>query len=636
MDDYQSFIHKSRYARWLPEQQRREDWDETVWRYTNYIVNHAKVNNDYTVPNSVVSKISDYIYIMKAMPSMRAMMTAGLALDRCNVAAYNCAYLPIDNPRAFDEMLYILMCGTGVGFSVERENVDQLPIIPATHHDVSAAVVVQDSKEGWAGGLREIIASLYRGEVPTWDLSLLRPAGARLKTFGGRSSGPAPLDALFTFVCNMFLRNVGVRLSTLDVHDLACKIGDCVVVGGVRRSALISLSNLQDDRMRHAKDGQWYLQDPHRALANNSTVYKEKPDVGSFMREWTSLYESKSGERGFFNRQAASNQAARSGRRTVDFIPFGTNPCSEIILRPYQFCNLTEIVVREDDTLESLKAKAEVATILGTLQATLVDFKYLRPIWKQNTEEEALLGVSLTGIFDCKWMTIQGLTLNHSLEELRNHVIDTNKDWAERLGINQATATTCVKPSGTVSQLVDSASGIHPRYSKYYIRRVRADAKDPLAKFMQDQGVPWEFDTMRQDGGVLVFAFPIQAPDNAVLRSDMSAIEHLELWKTCQEYWCEHKPSITVLVREEEWIPVGSWLYSNFDICSGVSFLPYDDHTYTQAPYEEVEELEYQNLVDQHTGINWYGFVGYEVEDNTAGVQTLACSADSCEVVDLT
>ena len=626
MDSYQSFIHTSRYARWLEEPQRRERWAETVNRLVSYLA--LNPSEEWYLRDSILHH--------QNMPSMRAVMTAGPALDRCHVAAYNCAYLPIDDVRSFDEMLYILMCGTGVGFSVERDYVSKLPEVPTLKDDLVGHVVVQDSKEGWAAALRSVLAMLYDGYHPTWDTSLLRPAGAILKTFGGRSSGPAPLEDLFNFIVEIFRGNQGRKLSSLNCHDIACKIGDCVVVGGVRRSALISLSNLQDQRIRDCKSGDWHRDYPYRALANNSVCYSEKPDIGTFMREWQALYASKSGERGVFNRAASTAKAAQNGRRRTEGVLFGTNPCSEIILRPYQFCNLTEVVARKEDTLDSLVKKVTRAAILGTLQSTMTDFKYLRSIWQENTEEERLLGVSITGIYDCPLLTLENKGLDKTLEHLRDVVIKTNKDWSERLGIPQSTATTCVKPSGTVSQLVDAASGIHPRHSAYYIRRVRADSKDPLAAFMVEQGLEAEDDVYRADGSVKVFSFPVKAPEGSITRDTLTALDHLELWKAYADHWCEHKPSITVSVREDEWLDVGAWVYRNFDQVSGISFLPYSEHTYAQAPYEECTAEEYIQLLKDTPTINWEDFDGYEAKDNTAGSQTMACSADSCEIVDLT
>lgn len=557
-------------------------------------------------------------------------MTAGPALERDNTAGYNCSYLPIDDIKSFDEAMFILLCGTGVGFSIERQYINKLPEVPDILFESETTIVVKDSKEGWAKSLRQLISLLYSGEIPKWDISKVRPAGERLKTFGGRASGPGPLEDLFKFVISKFKGAIGRKLNSLECHDILCKIGEIVVVGGVRRSAMISLSNLSDDRMRHAKSGQWWDNEPQRALSNNSICYTEKPDVGLFLREWSALYESKSGERGIFNRVAAQKQASKNGRRDINW-DFGTNPCSEIILRPYQFCNLTEVVVKEEDTFEDLREKVVIATILGTLQSTLTNFPYLRKIWKQNTEEERLLGVSLTGQMD----NIAFVEGKIPLTKLKEICIKTNKDWANRLGIPCSTAITCVKPSGTVSQLVNSASGLHTRFSDYYIRSVRADIKDPLTQFLKDSGIPNEPDVIKPDQ-TLVFYFPIKAPKNSLKRNDLSAIQQLEYWKRIQEEWCEHKPSITVSVREEEWPEVGGWVYKNFDIISGVSFLPHSDHTYRQAPYQECSEEEFLKMAkEMPKELRWEDLSYYEQEDNTSGIQTLACSADGCEVVDI-
>ena len=626
--DYQNFIALSRYARWKDDEQRRENWGETVDRYFDYMTNHLSKNHSYTITKALKEKLTEQIMNLGVMPSMRALMTSGPALDRCHVGGYNCSYIPVDSPRSFDECMYILMCGTGVGFSVERENVDKLPIVNEHFEDSTTVITVGDSRPGWAKSLRELIAMLYVGQVPTWDVSQVRPAGARLKTFGGRASGPAPLEELFRFCIEKFKGAKGRRLFPIECHDLMCKIGEVVVVGGVRRSALISLSNLGDDQMRHAKSGQWWENEGQRALANNSVAFKGKPEMGTFMREWTSLYESKSGERGIFNRQAAQVKASENGRRETDHY-FGCNPCSEIILRPYQFCNLTEVVCRATDDLVSLKEKVRMATILGTFQSTLTNFKYLRKIWKDNTEEERLLGVSLTGILDCPIWTPE------ILEILRDVAVETNKKMAKDLGIPQSTAITCVKPSGTVSQLVDSASGIHARHNDYYIRTVRGDNKDPLTQFMKEEGIPFEADITKPDS-VTVFSFPMKSPSGAITRTEMSAIEQLELWKLYALNWCEHKPSVTISVKEEEWMEVGSWLYDNFDIASGVSFLPFSDHTYQQAPYQDIEAddyLEWNGRVP--SALDWTKFSNYEKEDNTSGSRELACTADACEVVDL-
>ena len=631
---YQEFIHKSRYARWIEEEGRRENFDETVFRYTNFMTNHVKDNHDFDIPERDLLDIHDAILNLEIMPSMRAMMTAGPALTRDNICGYNCSYIPVDHPRAFDECMYILMCGTGVGFSVERENVDKLPIISDNFSKSDTEINVADSKPGWARAYRELIALLYAGQVPRYNVDGVRPAGARLKTMGGRASGPQPLVDLFNFTIDTFTKAKGRRLYPIECHDIMCKVGEVVVVGGVRRSALISLSNLNDDQMAHAKSGQWWEHEGQRALANNSVAYKNKPEMGTFMREWLALYDSKSGERGIFNREAADKQVARNGRRETGYM-WGTNPCSEIILRPYQFCNLSEVVVRESDTLESLKKKVRLATILGTLQSTLTDFKYLRKIWRDNTEDERLLGVSLTGIMDHGVLS-KTTDSKRWLEEMRQVAIDTNLKYANMLGIPQSSAITCVKPSGTVSQLVDAASGIHARHSKHYVRTVRGDSKDPLTQFLMDSGVPAEPDITKPDS-VVVFSFPMQSPSNAITRTDMSAVEQLELWKLYALHWCEHKPSITVTVKEEEWMDVGAWVYENFDVASGVSFLPFSDHTYQQAPYQDIEPDEYLEWKDRMTYVNldWSRLTDFEREDNTTGSRELACTAGACEVVDL-
>ena len=624
--DYQGFIHKSRYARWLEDVGRRESWSETVSRYISNVVSHH-------VDPATKSEVEEAILNLEVMPSMRAMMTAGPALERDNTAGYNCSYLAVDDPKSFDEAMFILLCGTGVGFSVERQFISKLPEVPELFYS-DTTVVVKDSKEGWAKGFRQVLALLWAGEIPQWDVSRIRPAGARLKTFGGRASGPAPLVDLFNFAITTFKNAQGRRLSSIECHDLMCKIGEVVVVGGVRRSAMISLSNLSDDRMRHAKSGQWWDTASHRALANNSVCYTEKPDSETFMREWLALVESKSGERGVFNRKASQNQAAKYGRRDPNH-EFGTNPCSEIILRPYQFCNLTEVVVRATDTLEDLERKVRCATILGTIQSAYTKFPYLRKVWQRNTEEERLLGVSLTGIMDNPLMTTANKGLEKTLEKLRELSVSTNHLWAGRLGIPASTAITCVKPSGTVSQLVDSSSGIHARHSKYYIRTVRGDNKDPLTKFMADQGVPNEPDVMKPDA-TTVFSFPVKAPHKSVTRNDLSAIEQLETWLVYQRSWCEHKPSITCTVRDDEWMSVGAFVYEHFDEMSGVSFLPHSDHTYQQAPYQEVGKHDYDMLLSvMPDRIDWAGLSEYEKDDNTVAMQTMACSGDVCEIVDL-
>jgi ribonucleoside-diphosphate reductase alpha chain len=631
---YQQFIHKSRYARWIEDEQRRENWDETVSRYVSFMDSYVRDKHGYKLDSSLKNELEEAILNLRVMPSMRAMMTAGDALDRDAVCGYNCSYIPVDSPRAFDECMYILMCGTGVGFSVERENVDRLPVVSDNMGDSSTVIKVGDSKPGWAKALRELIALLYAGQIPQWDVSGVRAAGERLKVMGGRASGPQPLVDLFNFTVEIFKKARGRRLFPIECHDLMCKIGEIVVVGGVRRSALISLSNLNDDQMAHAKSGMWWESEPQRALANNSVSYKTKPEMGTFMREWLALYDSKSGERGMFNREAADKQVARNGRRETGHM-WGTNPCSEIILRGYQFCNLSEVVVRETDSLESLKDKVRLATVLGTLQSTLTDFKYLRNIWKKNTEEERLLGVSLTGIMDHPVLS-KNVDSKRWLEEMRETAVETNRRIAEEIGIPVSAAITCVKPSGTVSQLTDSASGIHARHNDYFIRTVRGDNKDPLTQFLIESGVHNERDMMKPDS-TTVFSFPMKSPDGAVTRTQMTAIEQLELWKTYALHWCEHKPSVTITVKESEWMEVGAWVYENFDVASGVSFLPHSDHTYQQAPYQDIDKDEYLEwkATYDHVVIDWEKLTDFEKEDNTSGSRELACTAGVCEVVDL-
>ena len=631
---YQQFIHKSRYARWLDSEQRREDWDETVDRYVDFMVNQVRGKHNYELPKKDVEEIREAILNLEVMPSMRAMMTSGPALARDNISGYNCSYIPVDSPRSFDECMYILMCGTGVGFSVERENVDKLPVVSDAMHDTDTVIKVGDSKPGWAKSLRELIALLYAGQIPTWDMSQVRAAGERLKTMGGRASGPQPLDDLFRFTVETFKKAQGRRLFPIECHDLMCKIGEIVVVGGVRRSALISLSNLNDDQMAHAKSGQWWENEGQRALANNSVAYKGKPEMGTFMREWLALYDSKSGERGMFNREAADKQVAQNGRRETGHM-WGTNPCSEIILRPYQFCNLSEVMVRETDDLASLKRKVRIATILGTLQSTLTDFKYLRSVWKKNTEEERLLGVSLTGIMDHAVLS-KNVDSKRWLQEMREESVKTNDKYANMLGIPVSAAITCVKPSGTVSQLTDTASGIHARHNDYYIRTVRGDNKDPLTQFMIEAGVPHERCVMKPDS-TTVFSFAMRSPSNAVTRTQMTAVEQLELWKTYAIHWCEHKPSVTISVKENEWMDVGAWVYENFDVASGVSFLPHSDHSYQQAPYQDIEKEDYLEWQQTYKDVklDWNQLSLFEKEDNTSGSRELACTAGVCEVVDL-
>ena len=633
--EYQSFIHMSRYSRWKPEEGRRETWSETVQRLINFFADHVDRNIGVKFENSTWDRLEDAILNTSVMPSMRALMTAGEALRRENIAGYNCSYIPIDSPRSFDEVLYILMNGTGVGFSVERQYVDKLPTIPDREFEHTDDVIsVADSKEGWARGFRDLISYLYTNRIPKINVNRIRPAGQRLKTFGGRASGPQPLVNLFDFTIEKFRGAKGRKLNAMECHDIVCKTGEVVVVGGVRRSALISLSNLSDQRLRMAKSGAWWDTNPERALANNSVAYTEKPDAGIFMKEWLSLYESKSGERGIFNRVSAQEKARQNGRRNADW-DFGTNPCSEIILRPNQFCNLTEVVVRPTDSMNTLLDKVEIATILGTMQATLTNFGYLRKRWQDNTEEERLLGVSLTGIMDSTLLNKNDSKLADRLNKLREKAVVVNKEWSSTLGIPQSTAITCVKPSGTVSQLVDSASGIHARHNPYYIRTVRGDNKDPLTEFMKSQGIPNEPDVMKPDH-TTVFSFPMKTAKDAVFRTSMSAIEQLEMWKTYAVHWCEHKPSVTISVKEQEWVNVGNWCWDNFDYLSGVSFLPFSDHTYKQAPYQDIDEEQYKKLhSEMPKNIDWGKLQDFEKEDNTKGSQELACTAGVCELVDI-
>ena len=629
---YQEFIHLSRYSRWLPEEGRRETWDETVARYFDFFTDHVKEMTGYDMDFKTRNELEVAVLSQRVMPSMRCLMTAGDALKRENIAGYNCSYVAVDRIQAFDEILYILMNGTGVGFSVERQFVSELPRVAEEFHASDTVITVADSKMGWAKAFKELMGMLYIGQIPRWDLSKVRPAGAPLKTFGGRASGPAPLEALFNFTVTTIKGSAGRKLSSLECHDIVCKIAEVVVVGGVRRSALISLSNLSDDRMRHAKSGQWWNDNPQRALANNSACYTEKPDMGIFMSEWNALYESKSGERGIFNRESANRMAEMSGRREIEGHEFGTNPCSEIILRNREFCNLSECVVRAGDTKETLLEKVRIASILGTLQSTLTNFKYVSSAWKKNCSEERLLGVSLTGIMDCRLTNGKDKNISALLEELKAEAVKTNKEWAEKLGIPQSAAITCVKPSGTVSQLVDAASGIHARHNPYYIRTVRGDKKDPLTQMMTDEGFPVEDDVMNP-ANTAVFSFPMKVDKGAVFRTDMTAIEQLELWLTYQKHWCEHKPSVTISVKEDEWMEVGAWVYKHFDWMSGVSFLPFSEHTYQQAPYQDTDKEGYEFLLEKMPKeVDWSKLSEYEMSDMTIGSQELACAAGFCEI----
>jgi ribonucleoside-triphosphate reductase len=625
---YSQYIQLSRYSRWLPGEGRRESWGEVVDRLVGFW------RERFPQLNGELDVVRQSIYNLEVMPSMRTLMTAGKALERDEMAGFNCSYLAINRQRAFDELMYILLCGTGVGFSCERQYVQQLPEVAEEMYPSDTVIKVADSKIGWASSFRELISLLYSGKIPKWDMSKIRPAGAPLNTFGGRASGPEPLNDLFNYSVNLFRNAVGRRLTSIEVHGLVCKIAEIVVVGGVRRSALISLSNLSDDRMRHAKSGQWWVEHPEYALSNNSVAYTERPDMEVFMREWLSLVESKSGERGIFNREAASKTIPER-RKEAGYTEWGCNPCSEIILRDRQVCNLSEVVVRREDTVETLKEKIRVATILGTLQSSLTNFRYLSKKWEENTKEEALLGVSLTGIMDNEIMSgaWNMEELGWILEELRGHAIAVNREWAEKIGVNPSAAITCVKPSGTVSQLVDSASGIHTRHSPYYLRTVRADKKDPLAKYMVDAGFPVEDDVMKPDS-TYVFTFPVQSPKGSINREDRTALQQLDLWLLYQRHWCEHKPSVTINVKQDEWMAVGAWVWEHFDEVSGVSFLPYSEHTYQQAPYQEIEEDAYLEWVNRMpTKVDWSLLGMFENTDNTVGVQELSCTGGACEIL---
>ena len=634
---YENFIALSRYAKWVEAEGRRETWGETVDRYFSFMTNHLKVNHNYIPNEKLVAELKEFVFERNVMPSMRSVMTSGAALERDNVAGYNCAFLPVDSPRSFDETMYVLMCGTGVGFSVEYKYINKLPTVPEKLEKSDTVIVVEDSKQGWAKAYRELLALLWTGHIPAIDVSKVRPAGARLKTMGGRSSGPQPLVNLFDFTIAKFKNATGRNLKPIECHDIMCKIGEVVVVGGVRRSAMISLSNINDIEMAQAKSGNWWENNSQRALSNNSVAYSRKPEMEQFIAEWKSLYDSKSGERGIYNVAAAQAQAAKFGRRDPE-IHYGTNPCSEIILRPYQFCNLSEVVLRENDTKKDIQRKVELATILGTWQSTLTDFRYLRKVWKDNTEEERLLGVSLTGQFGHKFMSGKQdiVALEAFLMSMRDRAREVNKEEAEKIGIPESAAITCVKPSGTVSQLVGVSSGMHPWHSKYYIRTVRGSKGDPLSTFLKEVGIPVEDDVMKPND-TYVFSFPVKAPEGAIVRNDLTAIEHLNTWLVYQRAWCEHKPSITVSVKEDEWMEVGAWVYKNFDEVSGISFLPYSDHSYKQAPYQEVSKEEYDSLLAKMPkNIRWEDLSFYETEDGTSPTATLACSSDgNCELVDI-
>jgi len=634
VDPYKNFIHISRYARWIEEKNRRETWVETVERYINFMKDHLVLNYGYSPNAKIFDEVTDAILNHRIMPSMRALMTAGPALERDHIAAYNCSFIAVDSLRAFDEAMYVLMNGTGVGFSVESKFVDCLPVISESFNQTATTIVVEDSKLGWAKALKELIALLSQGQIPQWDMSKVRPAGARLKTFGGRASGPGPLGALFTFTVDTFKNAAGRRLKPIEAHDLMCKVGEVVVVGGVRRSALISLSNLDDFEMAKAKSGSWWETQAQRSLANNSAVYNTKPNTAQFLREWRNLYESKSGERGIYNMDSVRKHVESFGRRDASLVS-GTNPCGEIILRPNEFCNLTEVVISAEDTREDLMEKVRLATILGTWQSTLTNFKYIRKTWKDNCEEERLLGVSLTGIYGNKITSTAGKALEQLLTDMRLESVRINDNEAKKLNINPSVSITCVKPSGTVSQLVGVSSGIHPWYSEYYIRSVRGSNNDPLTQFLKDSGIPNEPDVMKPDE-TTVFYFPQKAPKNATITKDLTAIDHLEMWKIYRTYWTEHNPSVTVNVHEDEWLRVGAWVFDNFDSIGGISFLPASEHTYKQAPYQEISKDEYEEWVKKSpSNIQWEMLPLYEKEDGTTGTQELSCVAGECEIVDI-
>ena len=629
---YQQYIHLSRYSRWDYDKKRRETWKETVDRYFDFFRKHLEENCNYIVEKGLETRLKKSVLNLDVMPSMRCLMTAGKALEKENVAGYNCAYVPIDSPRSFDELLYVLMNGTGVGFSVEQKYTNLLPAIPNKLYQTDTVIVVRDSKLGWAKGFRELISLLYNGLIPRWDLSGVREAGAPLKTFGGRASGPEPLDSLFNFTVSKFKNAKGTKLTSIECHDIVCKTAQVVVVGGVRRSALLSLSDIGDEQMRTCKSGEWWHTEPQRALSNNSANYHAHPDVGTFMKEWQALYNSKSGERGIFSSANAKKHIEKLEERREAIDDFGTNPCSEIILRPREFCNLTEAVVRPSDTKNTLGTKIMHATILGTWQSTLTNFRYLSSRWKTNCEEERLLGVSLTGIMDCTLTNgSSGENLPSLLTHLKEVAVSTNKTHADILGINPSASVTCVKPSGTVSQLVDSASGIHTRHSPFYIRTVRSDVKDPLCNLLVDSGVPHEPD-ITNPSNVMVFSFPMRSPESSLTRKDFSAVSQLELHRLYSQFWAEHKVSQTVSVKENEWIEVGSFVYKNFEDISGVSFLPYSDYVYDQAPYTECSEEEYNELKSRIPLINWKKLSEYEIKDNTTSSQELACTAGACEI----
>ena len=613
------FIYKRTYSRWLEDEARREDWPETIERFVGFIISERP-----DIPDKTISKIRKYMTEFGVMPSMRFLWAAGPAAKADNTCIYNCSFAKINSVDAFAECLYVLMCGTGFGFSVEAEEVDKLPEIPEIKSGQGLPkILIEDSKNGWADSVKTLMGSLYEGQNVYFDYSAIRPEGARLLTMGGRASGPQPLVKLHDFIREIMHNAQGRKLTTIEAHDICNQIAEIVVVGGVRRSSQISLSDLDDQDMRHAKEWPFPIK---RAMANNSAVFREKPSAADFLVEWGALAKSGTGERGIFNLQAAQNKAP--ARRYAPKIQ-GTNPCGEIMLRDMQFCNLSEVVVREDDDLDSLLDKVETATWLGVIQSSFTDFPYLRKEWKKNCDVEALLGVSLTGQMDN-----HPVLTSEALKALKSRVLRIARKASGILGTKMPAATTCVKPSGTVSQLVDSASGVHPRYSQYYIRRYRIAARDPLFKLMKEAGVPCSPENGQdaETATTWVLEFPVKSPEDCVTRKDVTALDQLKHYKNLQHNWCEHNASMTVYVRDDEWFEVGNWVYQNWDIINGVSFLPYDGGKYKLAPYEEIDVHTYERLIKEHPLIDYTQLSHYELEDNTQGKSEFACVGDKCEI----
>ena len=608
------FIYYRTYSRWLPEEQRRETWIETVDRYVNFM----RENLGDKITKEKYKEIREYILNQKAMPSMRLIWSAGKATRATNVATYNCSYTAPNKLKDFAEIMYLLMCGAGVGFSVENQNVQQLPIVKYQTGETLPVHVIQDSKEGWGDALTLGMKTWYEGRDIQFDYSKIRPYGARLKTMGGISSGPEPLKSLLDFTRKKILGNQGMRLSSIDVHDIICKIGQLVEMGGVRRSALISLSDLEDEKIRDSKSGHYYITNPQRSMANNSAVYNKKPSATKFMEEWLSLAKSGTGERGIFNRAGLKKQMPQ--RRWKKFKKYlqtsGTNPCGEITLRDKQFCNLTEIVARPEDTEESLLKKAEIAAILGTYQSSLTDFPYISKEWGENCEEERLLGVSITGQWDCP-----AVRNTNVLKKIYKKILETNREYAKKLNINPSTSVSSVKPSGTVSQLVDAAPGMHPRHSPYYLRRIRISAGDPLCKMLREQKVPYhpEVGQTEATATTYVFDFPVKAPDKSIFKEDLNAIDQLEYWKMVKEKYTEHNPSQTILTKDDEWIKAANWLYENWDIIGGLTFLPKDNTVYQLAPFEEISKEEYEKLISEFPEIDFSQILIYEKEKENEG-----------------